>query len=57
MFTGSELAFLTKDKVEEIAKDVIVGSSLIALSDIPLKWHEIPVIGLDGFVIAGVMGF
>jgi ubiquinone biosynthesis protein len=36
---------------------LIVGSSLIALSDIPPKWHEIPIIGLAGFVIAGLMGF
>ena len=24
---------------------------------IPPKWHEIPVIGLAGFMFAGVMGF
>ncbi|MCK5723198.1 MAG: AarF/ABC1/UbiB kinase family protein, partial [Gammaproteobacteria bacterium] len=36
---------------------LIIGSSLIVLSDIPPKWHEIPVIGLAGFMFAGVMGF
>jgi ubiquinone biosynthesis protein len=36
---------------------LIVGSSLIILSDIPPHWHEIPVIGLIGFLVAGVMGF
>jgi ubiquinone biosynthesis protein len=36
---------------------LIVGSSLITLSDIPPKWHEIPIIGLAGFITAGVMGF
>jgi ubiquinone biosynthesis protein len=36
---------------------LIVGSSLIILSDIPPHWHEIPVIGLIGFMVAGVMGF
>ncbi len=36
---------------------LIIGSALIVLSDIPPKWHEIPVIGLIGFVLAGVMGF
>lgn len=36
---------------------LIIGSSLIVLSGIPPKWHEIPIIGLAGFVIAGVMGF
>jgi len=36
---------------------LIVGSSLIVLSDIPPRWHSIPVIGLLGFVVAGFMGF
>ncbi len=35
----------------------IIGSSLIILSDIPPKWHDIPLIGLAGFLVAGVMGF
>jgi ubiquinone biosynthesis protein len=35
----------------------IVGSSLIVLADIPPKWNGIPVIGLAGFLVAGVMGF
>jgi ubiquinone biosynthesis protein len=35
---------------------LIIGSSLIVLSDIPPKWNEIPIIGLVGFVIAGLMG-
>jgi ubiquinone biosynthesis protein len=36
---------------------LIIGSSLIVLSQVPPKWYEIPVIGLVGFVVAGVMGF
>jgi len=36
---------------------LIIGSSLIVLSGVPPKWHEIPVIGLAGFVIAAIMGF
>jgi len=36
---------------------LIVGSSLIILSDIPPRWHSIPVIGLLGFLVAGIMGF
>ena len=36
---------------------LIVGSSLIVLSDIPPHWHSIPVIGLLGFLVAGLMGF
>ncbi len=35
----------------------IIGSSLIVLSDIPPKWNSIPVIGLAGFLVAGIMGF
>ena len=36
---------------------LIVGSSLIVLSDIPPHWQNIPVIGLVGFLVAGIMGF
>jgi len=36
---------------------LIVGSSLIVHSQIPPKWYEISVIGLIGFLAAGVMGF
>lgn len=36
---------------------LIVGSSLIVLSGIPPYWHGIPVIGLVGFLVAGIMGF
>ena len=35
----------------------IIGSSLIILSDIPPRWNGIPIIGLAGFLVAGVMGF
>ena len=35
----------------------IIGSSLIVLSGIPPKWSGIPIIGLVGFLVAGVMGF
>jgi ubiquinone biosynthesis protein len=35
----------------------IIGSSLIVLSDIPPKWHGIPLIGIIGFLFAGMMGF
>lgn len=36
---------------------LIIGSSLIVLSGIPPKWFDIPIIGLVGFLMAGVMGF
>ena len=35
---------------------LIVGSSLIVVSDIPPKWGEVPLIGLVGFLAAGIMG-
>ncbi len=40
-----------------VLASLIIGSSLIVLSNIPPHWREIPVIGLIGFVIAGVVGF
>ena len=36
---------------------LLVGSSVIVHSRIPPKWNEIPIVGLVGFVAAGVMGF
>jgi len=36
---------------------LLIGSSLIVLSGIPPKWYDIPIIGLAGFLMAGVMGF
>lgn len=36
---------------------LVIGSSLMVLAGVPPKWHEIPVIGLGGFVVAAVMGF
>ena len=35
---------------------LIVGSSLIVHSQIPPKWFDIPLIGLAGYLVAGVMG-
>ena len=55
-----------QDTLERIANRVsfaivvaalIVGSSLIVLSRIPPTWHEIPIIGLGGYLAAGAMGF
>jgi len=36
---------------------LIIGSSLIIHSNIPPKWHDIPVIGLIGYILAAMMGF
>ena len=40
-----------------VLASLIIGSALIVLSGIPPKWHEIPVIGIVGFITAGLMGF
>ena len=58
---GLESMLSTHDRISNrlafaiVLAALIIGSSLIVLSDIPPKWHEIPVIGLAGFVIAGIM--
>ncbi|MEA3465542.1 MAG: AarF/ABC1/UbiB kinase family protein [Thermodesulfobacteriota bacterium] len=39
-----------------VLASLIIGSSLIVLSGIPPQWHEIPIIGLAGFLFAGCMG-
>ncbi len=36
---------------------LIIGSSLVVLSGIPPKWHDIPLVGIIGFILAGVIGF
>ena len=40
-----------------VLASIIVGSSLIVLSKIPPLWNDIPVIGLIGFLAAGILGF
>ena len=60
---GLEPLLSTHDRVSNriafaiVLASLIIGSSLVVLSGIPPKWHEIPVIGLAGFLIAGIMGF
>jgi len=39
-----------------VLASILIGSSLIVFSGIPPKWGEIPVIGLAGYIISGVMG-
>lgn len=59
---GLEPALKTHDTVSNriafsiVVAALIVGSSLIVLSDIPPKWYGIPIIGILGFIVAGVMG-
>jgi len=60
---GLEPMLATNDRISNrlsfaiVLASLVIGSSLIVLSDIPPKWHEIPIIGLIGFLFAGFMGF
>ncbi|QDU62615.1 putative protein kinase UbiB [Planctomycetes bacterium Pan216] len=36
---------------------LVIGSSLMVLAKVPPLWNEIPLIGLGGFLFAGIMGF
>lgn len=60
---GLEPMLTTHDRISNrlsfaiVLASLIIGSSLIVLSGIPPKWHDIPVIGLFGYLIAGFMGF
>jgi len=38
-----------------VLASLVVGSSLIVLADIAPKWYDIPIIGIVGFLVAGVM--
>ena len=40
-----------------VLASLVMGSALIVLSDIPPRWFGIPVIGIIGFLGAGMMGF
>jgi ubiquinone biosynthesis protein len=40
-----------------VLASLVIGSALIVLSGVPPKWQEIPVIGIMGFLGAGIMGF
>nr|QNO52281.1 protein kinase UbiB [Methanosarcinales archaeon ANME-1 ERB6] len=40
-----------------VLASLVIGSALMVLSGVPPKWHEIPIIGIIGFLGAGVMAF
>jgi len=40
-----------------VLASLVIGSSLIVVSGIPPKWNGIPIIGIIGFLGAGIMGF
>jgi len=60
---GLEPMLKTHDRISNrvvygiVLSSLIIGSSLIVLSGIPPKWHQIPIIGIIGFLTAGAMGF
>lgn len=60
---GLEKMLETHDRIANrvsfaiVVAALIVGSSLIVQSRIPPTWHEIPLVGLVGFVAAGALGF
>jgi len=60
---GLEPALKTHDTVSSriafsiVVASLIIGSSLIVLSGIAPKWNGIPIIGIIGFLVAGVLGF
>ena len=35
---------------------LLVASSLVALGEVPPLWHGMPVIGLLGYLLSGVLG-
>jgi len=49
--TGNRVAYAI------VLAALIVGSSLVVLSGVPPTWNNIPLIGLAGFLVAGLMGF
>lgn len=60
---GLENFFKTLDQISNrivfaiVLAALIVGSSLIILSGVPPKWNDIPIIGIIGYIGAGLMGF
>jgi len=60
---GLEPMLRTHDRISNrivygiVLSSLVIGSSLIVLSGIPPKWHQIPIIGIIGFLTARAMGF
>jgi ubiquinone biosynthesis protein len=40
-----------------VLASLIIGSSVVIHSGIPPKFHEIPIVGIVGFALAGIIGF
>ncbi|RJR33085.1 MAG: 2-polyprenylphenol 6-hydroxylase [Desulfobacteraceae bacterium] len=60
---GLESMLTTHDRISNriafaiVLASLVIGSSLIVVADIPPRWYGIPVVGLAGFLVAGMMGF
>jgi ubiquinone biosynthesis protein len=39
-----------------ILASIVIGSSLLVFAGIPPKWYEVPVFGIIGFFLAGIIG-
>jgi ubiquinone biosynthesis protein len=48
--TGNRLSFAV------VLAAMIIGSSMLVRANIPPTWHDIPLIGLAGYLISGIMG-
>lgn len=56
LFVDSNERIANRISFAIVVAALIVGSSLIVHSRIPPVWHEVPLVGLIGFLAAGVMG-
>jgi len=60
---GLESLLRTHDRISNriafaiVLASLIIGSSLIVRSGIPPIWHGLPLIGIAGFLAAGIIGF
>ncbi len=60
---GLEPMLRTHDRISNrivfglVLAALIIGSALVVHADIPPRWNGLPIIGIVGFVAAGLMGF
>lgn len=60
---GLEPMLKTHDRMSDrlsfaiVTAALIIGSSLMVVADVPPKWGELPIIGIVGFILAGIIGF
>ncbi len=40
-----------------IVASLLISSSLIVVADVSPKWHDVPIIGLVGYLLSGLIGF